>query len=440
MWPAGRRSHARTGKRRAPDPLSAQPYLVGGGYRLEAGRTGPCRTRILACARAYSRRRHATLELGAVASQRGEHDRCGKAARAGRLPQSARRARSRSAGGRAARGSASTSMRSIGGCWNGAAPSNNGDSHPRRLPRQPIARACPSPQRARLSANTLQATATDKNCPNSGNRKSAARASTILYPSRLTFVARSPSSACATNRTPDARCGDRATDGNQRHRRYPVTEVTRDETPILGDVCGSGWQRSAAGPGSALASPLLSGYGGPGDGEQVILGSQLINGPGGGRGNGGASLALSEGHGSRPAPHRTSTARRAPAEPLTAAAPRTTAGSDLAGAGKARANSRRTPGTTPTARPTSTNVEGRGHSAAQGTNVEGRGRSLAPERASAAARPPRYGPALNARPALRAGESGLLGLSGSDLLLTFALVSALGLMAVAVRRLARPPQ
>ena len=45
---------------------------------------------------------------------------------------------------------------------------------------------------------------------------------------------------------------------------------------------------------SARASPLLSGYGGPGQGSQAILGSTLINGPpsgggsrGGGRGAGG---------------------------------------------------------------------------------------------------------------------------------------------------------
>ena len=39
-------------------------------------------------------------------------------------------------------------------------------------------------------------------------------------------------------------------------------------------------------PAGALASPLLSGYGGPGEGSQVILGSALVNGP---RGGGGSS-------------------------------------------------------------------------------------------------------------------------------------------------------
>src|SRR2546430_7195651 len=37
---------------------------------------------------------------------------------------------------------------------------------------------------------------------------------------------------------------------------------------------------------SASAGPLLSGYGGPGGGNQAILGSGLLNGPGSGGGSG----------------------------------------------------------------------------------------------------------------------------------------------------------
>lgn len=37
-------------------------------------------------------------------------------------------------------------------------------------------------------------------------------------------------------------------------------------------------------PAAALANPLLSGYGGPGQGSQAILGSTLLNGPGSGGG------------------------------------------------------------------------------------------------------------------------------------------------------------
>jgi len=39
-------------------------------------------------------------------------------------------------------------------------------------------------------------------------------------------------------------------------------------------------------PSSALAGPLLSGYGGPGEGNQAILGSALLGGPGDGSSGG----------------------------------------------------------------------------------------------------------------------------------------------------------
>jgi hypothetical protein len=46
----------------------------------------------------------------------------------------------------------------------------------------------------------------------------------------------------------------------------------------------------ASASASAAANPLLSGYGGPGQGSQAILGSALVNGPrGGGGGSGGAT-------------------------------------------------------------------------------------------------------------------------------------------------------
>jgi hypothetical protein len=41
----------------------------------------------------------------------------------------------------------------------------------------------------------------------------------------------------------------------------------------------------------AVASPLLSGYGGPGQGPQAILGSTLLNGPSGGGGSSGSGAA-----------------------------------------------------------------------------------------------------------------------------------------------------
>ncbi len=39
-------------------------------------------------------------------------------------------------------------------------------------------------------------------------------------------------------------------------------------------------------PGAAQANPLLSGYGGPGQGSQTLIGSSLVNSPGGGSSSG----------------------------------------------------------------------------------------------------------------------------------------------------------
>jgi hypothetical protein len=66
---------------------------------------------------------------------------------------------------------------------------------------------------------------------------------------------------------------------------------------------------SALAPTAALAGPLLSGYGGPGVGNQAILGSALLNGPsGGGSGGeasagGGATLAAGGEAGARVTQH-----------------------------------------------------------------------------------------------------------------------------------------
>jgi hypothetical protein len=55
--------------------------------------------------------------------------------------------------------------------------------------------------------------------------------------------------------------------------------------PLVGFIVALG----ALAPACALANPLLSGYGAPGQGNQVILGSALLNGPRGGGGNGGSA-------------------------------------------------------------------------------------------------------------------------------------------------------
>jgi hypothetical protein len=53
---------------------------------------------------------------------------------------------------------------------------------------------------------------------------------------------------------------------------------------------------AACAPASAHANPLLSGYGGPGQGNQAILGATLLNGPGGGGSSGTVAAATSSGH------------------------------------------------------------------------------------------------------------------------------------------------
>jgi hypothetical protein len=76
---------------------------------------------------------------------------------------------------------------------------------------------------------------------------------------------------------------------------------------------------SIAAPGVARAGSLLSGYGGPGQGNQEILGSALLNGPsggGGGSGNGGSGGSAggsSSGLAESSSQEATSTGRR-PAE------------------------------------------------------------------------------------------------------------------------------
>jgi hypothetical protein len=56
---------------------------------------------------------------------------------------------------------------------------------------------------------------------------------------------------------------------------------------IVAWTLGASLVLAVAAPLAAHAGPLLSGYGGPGQGNQAILGSTLIGGPGGGSGGAG---------------------------------------------------------------------------------------------------------------------------------------------------------
>jgi hypothetical protein len=60
---------------------------------------------------------------------------------------------------------------------------------------------------------------------------------------------------------------------------------------VVSRVAFAGSVFAMAFPTAAVAGPLLSGYGGPGQGSQAILGSTLLNGPSGGGGPSGSEAA-----------------------------------------------------------------------------------------------------------------------------------------------------
>jgi hypothetical protein len=150
---------------------------------------------------------------------------------------------------------------------------------------------------------------------------------------------------------------------------------------------------SSAAPAVAAANSLLSGYGGPGQGSQVILGATLLNSPPGG-GQGGA--------GSTPAGVSPSAGGQA----VGATSSRGGAGS--AGAGSAAA------------------AKGRGSSRA------GEGGQAATDRSAGSARAPSATPA-----ATSSSSTQPLGLSGDDLLYLFVAVGALVVTAALTKQLAR---
>lgn len=170
---------------------------------------------------------------------------------------------------------------------------------------------------------------------------------------------------------------------------------------------------------SACASTLLSGYGGPGQGNQATLGSALLNGPtGGGRGRGGSGSASSTG-----------TASSAPG-----------GGSEQAGSATGQGS-----------------ASGSGTAAASGAPAAGRGRD---GHATSGRKGKRNGSAVNAqtrqssgRPAKALSPSGLypaseripagessdaLGVSGSDLIYIVLAAAVLASAALLTRRLAGP--
>jgi len=154
---------------------------------------------------------------------------------------------------------------------------------------------------------------------------------------------------------------------------------------------------AAATPTGAFAGSLLSGYGGPGQGSQVILGSQLLKGP---RGGGGGSAGGTSTRGSSPS-------NASVATPPVEAGGASNSPSALGGSGRS----------------------GRSSRAAGGAPRAGRTGGV--QGASSAA--------VDAYPASeRSGvppTSGLLGLSGSDLLYIFLALCILAFTGIFTRRL-----
>jgi hypothetical protein len=158
-------------------------------------------------------------------------------------------------------------------------------------------------------------------------------------------------------------------------------------------------------PGAAQASSLLSGYGGPGQGNQAILGSALVNGPrgGGGGGSGGAS---------EPSSGSSTTGAEAESSSPASGAGRggTSEPSGSSGAGKGASGKR----------------HGAARRAAGKQAQDGAG-----EASSTAAG---FYPASERIPA---GEPGALGLSGADLIFVILAVGTLVFTGVLTRRFSR---
>jgi hypothetical protein len=158
-------------------------------------------------------------------------------------------------------------------------------------------------------------------------------------------------------------------------------------------------------PASATASSLLSGYGGPGQGNQAILGSALVNGPRGGGGGGSSSSSGSSGESAASSSQAGSSESSAPSG--------SSAGSGSSGGagGSTRARHSRSEGPSGSDRHPATG--------AQGTS----GAKQANATAGAS-----FYPVSERTPA---GEGGVVGLSNSDLIyviLGFAVLVFLGVL------------
>jgi hypothetical protein len=158
-------------------------------------------------------------------------------------------------------------------------------------------------------------------------------------------------------------------------------------------------------PAAAAGSPLLSGYGGPGEGEQAILGSALLGSPGGGGGGG---------QGSASPPAGTPSSAQQPSNALTAPVARDNAAGSRTGARGHR----------------------HGHPSRAAT-VPGASVEVAKNTSSGATAPTRG--AIPVASLTSADSSQPLGLSGLDFVYVLLAFGALVLTGVLTVKLTRPP-
>ncbi|MGH2903720.1 MAG: hypothetical protein ACRDK7_09080 [Solirubrobacteraceae bacterium] len=154
---------------------------------------------------------------------------------------------------------------------------------------------------------------------------------------------------------------------------------------------------SAVVPSVASAGPLLSGYGGPGAGNQVILGSALIGGAGGGGGSTGGSSGSS--------------------------GPPSAPGAATTGAGGA----------------TSSGTGGHGSSTRGGSSQAAGARGASHRNGAPAGSSARTNLALSREASSQPSSGGALGLSGVDLVYLLLAIGALAFTGFVTGRLARAP-
>lgn len=175
-----------------------------------------------------------------------------------------------------------------------------------------------------------------------------------------------------------------------------------------------GLASAAASPVAFAGSPLLSGYGGPGAGEQAVIGATLIGGAGGGSGGGSGSGSSSGSGGS--------------------GSTSTDGGSGSTGSGTTSAVT----GGSSAGKSSGGGAAGKGATSATRGNRGGSrttGSTSVSDEASMGVQTRAFVYPIGLRSA--STGSSAMGISGSDLLLFLAVIASLALVAVATLRLSR---